>query len=126
MIKLNEKIQVAQHIFYVEDNILYVISNGDTDDEAAIRIKEVIFEFFKPRNKTNIFVDMNNFGKITTEARRTAKEVMNNEKTGNIAFVGAHPVARVISEFLMMVSGNKRSRFFSDEEEALVWLKSNS
>ncbi len=126
MINLNEKIQVEQHIFYVEDDILHIISNGDTDEEAAIKVKEVILEFFKPRDKTNIFVDMNNFGKITPEARRTAKEVMNHEKTGNIAFVGAHPVARVISEFLMLVSGNKRSRFFGDEEEALNWLKNNS
>ena len=125
MINLNEKIQIEQHIFYVEDNILYIISNGDTDQAAAIRIKELILEFFKERNKTSIFVDMNNFGKITPEARRTAKEVMNHEKTGNIAFVGNHPVARVIAEFLMLVSGNKRSRFFSNEEEALTWLKNN-
>jgi hypothetical protein len=126
MINLNEKIQIAQHILYVEDTILYVISNGDTDEEAAIRIKEVILEFFKARSKTHIFVDMNNFGKITPEARKKAKEVMNHEKTGNIAFVGNHPVARVIAEFLILVAGNKRSKFFNNEEDALNWLKTDS
>jgi hypothetical protein len=126
MINLHEKIKIEQHILYVDDNILYIISNGDTDEEAAIRIKEAILEFFKARNKTSIFVDMNNFGKITPEARRKAKEVMNHEKTGNIAFVGNHPVARVIAEFLILVSGNKKSRFFGNPEEALNWLKTNS
>ena len=126
MINIHEKIQVEQHIFYVEDNILHIISNGDTDEKTAIRIKKVILKFFGARSKTNIFVDMNNFGKITPEARRIAKEVMNDEKTGYIAFVGNHPVARVIAEFLMLISGNKKSRFFSNPEEALQWLKTDS
>jgi hypothetical protein len=121
-----KKIELENHTFYVKNGILYVIAVGDTNEEIALKIKAVVLEIFKSSGKINTFIDMNESGKSTPEARKIWKELSEHENTGKVAFVGLHMVARVIAGFLMKVSGNKKSRFFSNREEALEWLKNDS
>lgn len=118
-----EIIEKENHIFYVEDDILFTYAYGDVDERIAMEVKRIVFELLKDRGPTNTYIDVNNSGKSTPEARRIWKELSEHEKTGKVAFVGMHIVARVIAGFIMKVSGNRKLRFFSNKEDALTWLK---
>ena len=118
----SEKIEIRKHTLYLEDNILFSITDGNYDEENTLEITEVILEILKLRSTLNLFVDMNKIGKVTPEARKISNEIMAHEKISKIAFVGVHLVARIVAEFLMQVTRNKKSKFFKYKEEALKWL----
>jgi hypothetical protein len=123
---ISEKYQVEKNIFYFDDNILFILTEGDCDKKTALKVNDLMMKIFESRNNLPILVDMNKAGKSTPEARKIWKELMNNDHTSKIAFVGIHMVARVIAEFLMLFSGNKKSRFFHNQEGALEWLKNDT
>jgi hypothetical protein len=118
----NEKIEIGNHVLYIENNILFSITSGNYYEENAFEIKEVVLDLLKSRNSLNMFVDMNKIGKVTPEARKISNDIMVHEKINKIAFVGVHLVARVVAEFIMQFSGNKKSKFFKNKEDALIWL----
>ncbi len=107
-----------------EDNIIYVIAVGETDEKLAIAVKEAGIKLMNMvEGKVNILIDLNKAGKSSPEVRRIHRELAEHEKTGKVAFFGMHPVARVIASFFMGVSKKKDMRFYKTKEEALVWLK---
>jgi len=70
-----------------------------------------------------MLLDINKAGQVSSGARKIGKETFEDEKVGKVAFVGLHPVARVIASFVMGVTRKKDMRFFKTKEEALAWLK---
>jgi len=117
-----KKIHVGRNLVYVKDEIVHVIAIGDNDEETALRIRCLALEIQEKFGSLNAMIDLNKAGKSTPEARKVWKELT---ELGNVkvAFVGLHPVARVLASFTMVVSGNKNTRFFSSQDEALSWLK---
>jgi hypothetical protein len=116
------KIQVGRNLVYVKDKIVHVITIGDNDEESALRMRSLAFEIQEKLGTLNALIDLNKAGKSTPEARKVWKEL---SELGDVkvAFVGLHPVARVLASFTMVVSGNKNTKFFSTQEEAIGWLK---
>jgi hypothetical protein len=123
---ITEKYQVGENIFYFENDILCVFGVGDCDEKLALGVKDVMMEIHKTRSEIRTLVDMNQAGKSSPEARKIWKDLMDHKNMVKIAFVGVHMVARVIAEFLILFSGSKRSRFFSNREEAMKWLTNDS
>lgn len=117
-----ERIEIGKHVLYMENDILFSIANGNYHEEDTLGIVEAILKILKARSTLSILVDMNKIGKVTPEARKISTELMSHEKINKIAFVGMNLVARVVSEFIMQFSGNKRCRFFKETGEALKWL----
>ena len=66
---------------------------------------------------------MSRAGQPSAKAREIAKQSFEKEKIGKIAMFGMHPVARVISSFVMGVINKGDMRFFKTKEDALAWLK---
>ena len=116
---------VGESRFYLgENNILHVTVVGDTDEQMAIAYTEAST---KLRNmvegKVHDLIDINRAGRQTSGARKIGQERFEDEKTGKVALIGMHPVARVLGTFVIGMSRKKNFRFFKKREEALAWLK---
>jgi len=121
----DREIWVGENSLYLgEDNIFYITVVGEMDDETAIAIKAADVKFKSMvEGKVNVLGDINKSGKHSPGARKTWKEMMEEDKTGKVAIVGMSPIARVLASFVMGVTRKKDMRFFKIKEEALAWLK---
>ena len=119
------EIWIGEHRLYLgEDNILYVTSVGEIDDEIAVGFKEAILKLGNMvEGKMNVINDLNKGGKTSPGARKLFKGLSEYQKLGKVALWGLHPVARVLGAFAMGISKKKDFRFFKTKEEALAWLK---
>jgi len=107
-----------------EDNILYLTVVGIVDEKTVSAIIVAILKIRgKMEGKIDLLVDITEAGKPLPGARKIWKKMIEDEKTGKVAFFGMHPVARVLASFVMGVSKKKDIRFFKTKEEALAWLK---
>lgn len=116
------RVHVGESYLFIEDNILHVVTIGDSDAENALKMKEASAKIREKFGVLNVFADINKAGKSSPEARKVWKE-LSEATNAKIALVGLHPVAKVLASFSMAVSGNKTTRFFTTKEEALKWLK---
>ena len=117
------EVWVGENHLYLENNIVYDIAKGDTNETIALGIKEVVLKFADTHNgKVNLFVDLTDAGKPSPEARKIYKAISENDKIGKIALAGLHPVARILAASLITISGKKDLRFFKTKEESIVWL----
>ena len=86
--------------------------------------KDAILKFMSMTDKkVNCIVDLTNAGRPSSKARKIYKELIEHEKLNKFALFGVDSFAKVLSSFVMGVSRKENMRFFSDKEEALVWLK---
>lgn len=112
------------HLYLDDNNIIYDIAKGDTDEDLASGIKEGILTLARKCHGTaNLFVDLSYAGKPTPAARKIYLSITENEKIGKIALVGLNPVARVLASSLTSISGKRDLRFFKNKADAITWLK---
>jgi ubiquinone biosynthesis protein UbiJ len=125
IVENDREIWVGKNRIYLgDDKVLYLAILGEIDDKIQIAINEACVELMRMvEGKVNTLIDLNNAGKTSKEARKRQKEISESEKTGKVALIGLHPVARVIAAFFMGISENKNVRFFKTRENALIWLK---
>lgn len=113
-----------QKVTISDDNIVYIESIGDIDEQLALKIQKFVQEFGKTINtRINLFIDLNKSGKPSAAARKIFQDINDYDITGKIAFWGIHPVARVLAAFIMGITKKKAIRFFNSREKALEWLK---
>ncbi len=128
-VKIEEKdreiIIDAGRLYLGDDNILYITPlEGNMDEQLAIEACRAALGLQNMiEGKVNALIDLNRVGKQSAGARQRWKEWNDNEKTGKVAYIGLHPVARVLAAFVMGITRKKDARFFKTEEEALAWLK---
>lgn len=109
--------------FLIEENIIYVITDGDqTLESASMQIEINNRMSILVEGKINYLIDLNKAGKNSSEARQIWNQISEQENTNKIAMYGLHPVARVIASFAMGGSKRKNQRFFTTKEESLKWL----
>ena len=115
----------AGRLYLGDDNILYITPlEGNMDEQLAIEAcRSALGLQNMIEGKVNALIDLNKAGKQSAGARQRWKEWNDNEKTGKVAYIGLHPVARVLASFVMGVSSKKDGLFFKTKEEALAWLK---
>jgi hypothetical protein len=122
-----KKVQLKNHTIYMENDLLFIFTKGgNSDGKIALEAKEIILGFIKQRTNIKVLIDINKSGRSTPEARKIWIELSRHESIDKIAFVGLHMVARVLAVFYIKLSGNGKSRFFNNTEEALKWFKNDS
>lgn len=116
---------IGEYKLYLdEDNIINVIAVGETDEKLAISIKEAGIKLLNMvEGKANILIDLNKAGKSSPEAKKIKRELTEHERTGKVAFIGIHPVAKVIASFFIGITRKKDISFFKKKKDALAWLK---
>jgi hypothetical protein len=111
-------------LFLDESNTLLITSVGDYDKKRALVDTEIQKKLMGlAPGKVKYLLDINKAGSQSSEARKIWKEITENDKVSKVAFIGLHPVARVMASFVMGISRNKNQRFFKTKEDALAWLK---
>ncbi len=121
----DREIWVGKNRLYLgEDNITYFFIVGEHDENISSACREAFLKLINMgEGKVNALGDLNKAGKQSPEARKTWKELSEHEKVGKLALIGMHPVARVLSSFVMGTTKKNYMRFFKTKEEALAWLK---
>lgn len=119
------EIWVGENRFYLgEDNIIYAEEVMRPDDKIALAEKDAILKLANLlEGKVDFTVDLNESGAPSAQARNIYQSLVEHEKIGKVAMFGLHPVASVMSAFLIGVTQKKDIRFFKTKEEALTWLK---
>jgi len=119
------EIWIGKSRFYLgEDNILYETVVGEVDEKMVRAMNDATNKLTDTgKGKVNVLVDLSRTGKSTPGARKQARERLEVEGIGKVAFFGLHPVARVLASFFMGVTRKEDMRFFKTREEALAWLK---
>ena len=121
----DREIWVGENRLYLgEDNILYETLVGEQDEKIVLAIHEASIQLRNMvEGKVDILVDLNKTGKASPKARKIGREILEDKRIRKVALFGIHPVARVLSAFLLGVTQKKDIRFFKTREEALAWLK---
>ena len=120
----DREIWIDESRFYLgEDNIIYAEESMRTDGEIALAEKDAILKLANlSEGKVDLVVDLNEAGTPTAEARKIYQSLIENEKIDKVAMFGLHPVARVMTSFLIGVTQKKDVRFFKTKKEAIVWF----
>ncbi|MCK5548238.1 MAG: hypothetical protein KAI64_04440 [Thermoplasmata archaeon] len=121
----DREVRIGENRMYLgEDNILYVTIVGEIDEKIANEIKKVIHRYQDTvKDKYDVLADLNKSGKHSSGARKTWKEMTENDQVGRVAMFGMHPVARVMASFVMGITRKKDLCFFRSKGKALSWLK---
>jgi hypothetical protein len=112
--ELDEKTQIIRQ--WVE---------GPMDEEDSARITAEVVELKKKLrepDKVRILAVSEKPAKPTPGARRHFMENARRNDLYKVAFLGKNPYMKTAMSFLLMVSGLKKIRVFSDEKEAIEWL----
>ena len=118
------EIYVGKNRIYLSDNnILYYINNGGLDEKEALESVEAMRMLTeKSDDEVNFIINLNNGEKTSTKARKILREFTENEVQGKIAFIGLHPVAKVLASFFIGITRKEDMRFFKSEKEAIIWF----
>ncbi len=119
---------MAYEMHMGDDGILRVTFSGDFDgDDAEAYMADFnpILEAVPETKRIHFLVDVREVGKATPAARQVFREMFRDPdpRTGYTALVGASRYVRVVTGFVLKVTGAKNLRMFDSEEEALTWLK---
>lgn len=103
-------------------NNLIVRLSGELTPEEVSTVTKKMIELLKPLEKVHVLMDVSELKKVPPKAREEmAKSPL--PPSEKIAVVGATPMIRVLGTLVLKVVPEvKKSRFFSDESEALAWL----
>ncbi|MGQ8338901.1 DUF7793 family protein [Sunxiuqinia sp. A32] len=105
-------------------NIIHVIAIGEQTTAIAIAQDKLNRQLAKSfTGSVNYLIDLNRARKNSPEARKLWKKVVEDETTHKVALYGIHPVARVLAQFVMVISKGGNIRFFKTKEEGLMWIK---
>jgi hypothetical protein len=123
----NRKVRIGEgYVYYDGANIIYAAPVGDIDEKTAVEYRDTILKFVNIANakgKVNGIIDLNKGGIQSSAARKVFKKLNEDKRVGKIAFLGVHPVAKMLASFSMGPSRKKDMKFFKTKEEALAWIK---
>ena len=116
-----KEILVKENRNHIGDNsMLYLNVVRKLDDKIAISFKKdshrlmIIIE-----GNVNYFMDIDNAGKLQPEVRKIGIKLIRQKKNGKIPVFGMHQFTKVISSFIMGISG-KIEMLFSRPKERLL------
>ena len=113
----------GNHTLLLDDNLIYIIANGEQTDKIAIAQTKICDQLsILAGKKVDYLIDLNKAGKSSPVARKQWRKISEDQKTNKVALFGIHPVARVLASFVMGVSKKRDMLFFKTKEEALKWI----
>ena len=105
---------------HVARNIL----TGHVSDEAGIWLHQKVIQITKDHKPTNWLVDITDLKTATPNTRRIMKQMNQMPGIGRIAFVGAKPFARIMTNFIVKAAGKEKEiKHVATEEDAVAWLQ---
>jgi hypothetical protein len=104
----------------IRQNIEGVIDEEDANNLSNM-IKTLSAGLKDPR-KVRVLVMSNDFGKGTTKARKRLIENLDVADLYKIAVMGKNPYMKTLFTFILKVTGTKKVKMFTGEQEAVLWL----
>lgn len=105
----------------LEDNdIIYNIAAKNPDKEQAIAITNAVYKLAAiPEGKVSVIIDLTDTGRPSPEARKVFSEWEKNEKIHKTAMIGAHPVARMLANFMISFLNTNKVAFLNQKRKQL-------
>jgi len=101
--------------------------DGDLLGDDFLRLESetarLVQDLIDPKD-VRILVDSRLMGKTDSRARREMLRAVGRPNLQRIAGVGSRPISRVLTRFLIAVTGTNKVRLFDDEKQAIEWLLS--
>jgi hypothetical protein len=97
---------------------------GELDETAALGILEQTERMAQQHgDKINWIIDLSQMTKATSNARKILAKVSGHPSIHKYAFFGASIFIRTVANFIISSAGQKNTKHFATEEEALKWIK---
>jgi hypothetical protein len=100
------------------------------DEVVANQIVEEELQIIRKENNgkpTPVLVDNEKVKAISSEARKAFAASADFDEIGKVAIVGGSIFIRTVANFIFRMSKSaEKMRFFSNQEEALQWLREGS
>jgi hypothetical protein len=113
-LELDEKNQIIRQV--IEGMI------DDEDSETIFKSTKELAARLKDPHKVRILAISDNMAKSSPKAR---KDLLNNIKDPDlykIAVMGKNPYMKAVFSFILKVTGTRKTRIFSKEQDAVRWL----
>ena len=112
-----------------DGGILQVKISGDfTEDELKTYINDLdnILTDIPDDQRIKSFIDTTELGRVNPNLRRSVGDFMDNQKFGDTVVLGNSRVVKVMIDFVLKASGRHHMKYFTDRNEAMAWLQTNS
>jgi hypothetical protein len=120
----NQFILGENRITIMDHSIVYIEVIGEqTDEHARLILENLQMVMASMPGKIKQLVNLNQSGKSSLRSREVFKHLNDENISEKVAVFGIHPVARVLAMFVTGLTLQKNVRFFTNEEEALSWLR---
>jgi len=136
---MNEDREVSKKKIEVslDNSTIKIVHNsaGETHEEKVALIEEVASDVLSILNKDtqknyDVIVDFVPLGKkgvfLPSGARSMAALMMSNKQIKKWAVVSKTKIMKVTLGFVSKLAGKKNTKWFSDKEKALQWIKAKA
>lgn len=122
---INNGGEMTSKVYVDKEGIVNIESIGPQSGEEMLRVRSKLLEIAEERQeKIKILDDLSRVTKTTPESRRTAGESTKLDEISKVACFGGGTVMRVMTNFIVKISGmEKKVKYFDTKEEAVKWLK---
>jgi hypothetical protein len=94
------------------------------DEQTAEWIRQQTIKMAEEHgDELDWLVDLSQMTKATSKARKILAEVSGHPSINKYAFVGASVFIRTVANFVAASAGQKNTRHFATEADALRWIK---
>jgi hypothetical protein len=111
------------------DGILRIKISGEMGKVQVGYLQDEIAPFLDAatdENPLNSIILPENIGKLSYYARRFFAEAIQNTKVGMLAIMDPPRAVRILGRFIFKATRSEKIRFFTNETEAVEWIKSKS
>ena len=117
---------MLNHVSVIDNNSIRLTFDGDqTEANFALTVQEaesLVADARAANRRLNILVDVRKIGKVNLTVRQLAARSLRDWPLNQVAIFGANTYLRHLASLVIMATGNKRTRIFKTEEEAIAWL----
>lgn len=111
-------------VFVVGGSIIHLVEKTNPTAESTAKMRNEVIETAKRLSRPRlVLVDLVGVKKPPSKARQNLVEMFKSSDLDKCAIFGPSIVNRVVARFITAASGVKNVKFFSDEKDALEWLK---
>ena len=111
-----------------QDGILRLSFSDNLDESEMISFTKDIHLYLEAATKMNpvhSLMQVGEIGNISINARKRFIELNQDFRFGNLACIGDNRPFRVLAHFMVKAAERTNIQFFTQEDEALLWLNNN-
>ena len=110
-----------------DDGILRIYLSGNIDEVLLTELQNQVIPLMDattPDKPVHVIIFPQNVTKVALSARRYLSQLNNHPGMGMIAVINAPRIMRILGKFIEIASRNENMGFFTEESEAVAWIKS--